>query len=287
MQNLQSDHGDSRGFILTLLAIYGRSFGRPVWSGGLVRLLEEAGYSRTASRATLNRLVGREMLDRQRDGRLVHYQITERCAELLAEGDRRILTLGDPGTWDGTWTAVVHTVPESRALERNRLGRRLRFLGFRPVQDSIWLSPNTRDREVHSLAVGIGITGQIAAIVGTSPSDLAADQLLERAWNLDGLCTQYERFNIRFGPHVAAAPEVRPTSPIRSDQDAFLVRARAAHQFRRFAMLDPNVPEILLPRPTTRHDAATTFRRIMSQLEQPGQSYFDDAMSTFRRPRRC
>lgn len=280
MQNRQSDHGDSQGFILTLLAIYGRSYGQPVWSGGLVRLLGEAGYSATAARATLNRLVGRSMLDRRRDGRLVRYQITARCAELLAEGDRRILTLGDPGAWDGTWTAVVHTVPESRALELNRLGRRLRFLGFRPVQDSIWLSPNTRDREVHNLAVSIGIIGQIAVIVGTSPSDLAADQLLERTWNLDGLCAQYECFNKRFGPHVTARPGAKPASPIHSDQDAFLVRARAAHQFRQFAMLDPNVPEVLLPRPTARLDAAKTFHRVMSRLEQAGQRHFETTMST-------
>ncbi|MDQ6850283.1 MAG: PaaX family transcriptional regulator [Actinomycetota bacterium] len=280
MQNGQPDHGDSQGFVLTLLAIYGRSYGQPVWSGGLVRLLGEAGYSATAARATLNRLVGRGLLDRRRNGRLIHYDTTARCAELLAEGDRRILTLGNPDAWDGTWTAVVHTVPESRAQERNRLGRRLRFLGFRPVQDSIWLSPNTRDRDVHNLAVSIGILGQIAVIVGTSPSDLAADQLLERTWNLDALCTQYERFNMRFGPHVPAEPGAEPTIPIQSDQDAFLLRARAAHEFRRFAMLDPNVPEALLPRPTVRLDAAQTFHRVMSHLAQAGQRHFEATMSS-------
>src|SRR3954451_13782169 len=108
MENSQTDRGDSQEFVMTLLAIFGRQHGRALWSGGLVRLLNEAGYSTLAARAALNRLVGRHLLERVRTGRFVHYEITPRCADLLAEGDRRLFTLGDRTEWDGTWTTVWH-----------------------------------------------------------------------------------------------------------------------------------------------------------------------------------
>jgi phenylacetic acid degradation operon negative regulatory protein len=274
MENRRTDRGDSQEFVITLLAIFGRRFGRPLWSGGLVQLLNESGYSALAARAALNRLVGRHLLERAREGRFVYYEISPRCAELLAEGDRRLFGIGGRTEWDGTWTTVWHSLPESQPLERNRLARRLRFLGFRAIQDSIWLAPSTRDREVHRVAESVGILDQIGVLVGTSPSDLPVDHLVERTWDVEGLCGQYEEFVAEFGSLAwddSSAPG--------TDKDAFLARARAAHGFRQFAFLDPEVPDRFLPRPSARQHAAETFRQIMARLEEPACRYFDDAMS--------
>ncbi|MQA95158.1 MAG: PaaX family transcriptional regulator [Streptosporangiales bacterium] len=269
METDRTDRGDSQEFVMTLLAIFGRGHGGPLWSGGLVQLLNDAGYSTLAARAALNRLVGRNLLERVRNGRFVYYEITLRCADLLAEGDRRLFALGNRAEWDGAWTMVWHTLPETRSLERNRLARRLRFLGFRPMQDSIWLSPYARDHEVRGVAAGVGVSDQIGVLVGASPADLPVDRLIERTWDLDGLCVEYERFADRFGGLATAE----------SGKEAFLVRARAAHAFRQFAFLDPEVPDRLLPRPDARRRAAEAFRRIMSDLERPARRHFDAAMS--------
>ena len=47
-----------------------------VWAGGLVALLTEFGSTQNAARVALTRMVQRELLARQRDGRLVRYQLT-------------------------------------------------------------------------------------------------------------------------------------------------------------------------------------------------------------------
>ena len=60
--------------VITLLGTYVRPFGRPVWSGGLVMLLREFGFSDGAARAALTRLVRRSLIARARSGRLVHYR---------------------------------------------------------------------------------------------------------------------------------------------------------------------------------------------------------------------
>jgi len=128
--------------VITLLGTYVRPFARQVWSGGLVTLLAEFGFSDGAARAALTRLVRRDLIARVRAGRLVHYRLTPRCERLLIEGDGRIFSLGRLPAGAGPWTVLWHAIPEDRRLERTRLGRRLRFLGFGSAQDSVWVAPN-------------------------------------------------------------------------------------------------------------------------------------------------
>ncbi|HXO06662.1 MAG TPA: hypothetical protein VN880_01450, partial [Solirubrobacteraceae bacterium] len=59
---------------ITLLGTYVRPFGDRVWSGGLVVLLGELRFSEGAARVALTRLVRRGLIERIRDGRLVHYR---------------------------------------------------------------------------------------------------------------------------------------------------------------------------------------------------------------------
>src|SRR6185312_10819501 len=81
--------------VITLLGTYIRPRGGTAWSGGLVQLLGEFGFSQGAARAALTRLVRRGLLSRVRQGRLIHYRVTERADRLLAEGDRRSCS----GSW--------------------------------------------------------------------------------------------------------------------------------------------------------------------------------------------
>src|ERR671935_33975 len=81
--------------VMTLLGAHANPRRRRwIWSGGLVTLLEEFGFSTGAARVALNRLVARDLLAPAKKGRLVHYTLTPRTIAVLAEGDRRIFTLG-------------------------------------------------------------------------------------------------------------------------------------------------------------------------------------------------
>src|SRR5436305_14719654 len=80
--------------VISLLGAHVNPRRRAVWSGGLVRLLDEFGFSNGAARVALNRLVARDLLARNKNGRLVHYTLTPRTVQVLAEGDRRTFSLG-------------------------------------------------------------------------------------------------------------------------------------------------------------------------------------------------
>lgn len=266
------DRGEPQDLVVTMLAIYGRTQQHELWSGGLVHLLCELGFSTAAARAALARLVRRGLLRRRKEGRLAFYEMTERCKELVKEGDERILTLGLGHDWDGTWTVVWHSIPEERPVDRNRLARRLRFLGFRSIQDGIWISPHSREGEVLRVARDLSVERHVGALIGTPPPELPIDELIKRGWDLGDLNSRYERFVSEF--QCYQSPERRRQL---SDPESFLLRTRVAYLFWQFSFLDPEVPDKLMPPGDARRRAAIAFHSIFQGLAGPAQRHFDMA----------
>jgi phenylacetic acid degradation operon negative regulatory protein len=255
--------------VITLLGTYVRPFGRPVWSGGLVMLLREFGFSDGSARAALTRLVRRDLIARARSGRLVHYRLTPRCERLLIEGDGRIFTLGHLPGDAGPWTVVWHQIPEDRRLERARLGRRLRFLGFGSVQDSVWVSPHDHSAEVVHLLGELGVSDHATVFLSRVGAGGGLPALVARAWDLTGLGERYDAFCSGFEPYLA------PDAPTLSDGEAFLVRTRLMHLFRAFAQLDPELPEELAALSGPRSRAAEIFEALYTELAAGSQRHFD------------
>ena len=267
---IADDSLQPQDLVITMLGTYVRPFGRTVWSGGLVMLLREFGFSDGAARAALTRLVRRGLIARVRSGRLVHYQLTPRCERLLIEGDGRIFTLGRLPADAGPWTVLWHQIPEDRRLERTRLGRRLRFLGFGSVQDSVWVSPHDHCTEVvelvRELDVGEFATVFLARVPGAGVG-LGLPALVSRAWDLSGLEDRYRAFCSEFERYLE--PEAL------SDREAFLVRTRLMHLFRGFAQLDPELPDELQALGGARTRAADIFEALYTGLAAPSQRHFD------------
>ena len=122
------------------------------------------------------------------------------------------------------------------------------------------------------MAVSIGVTDLVGVLVGTSTSDMPVSHLAECAWDLEDLCDRYARFAAEFGISQDSAAAL-------CGRGAFLIRARAAHAFRQFAYLDPEVPDWLLPDPSARHHAVEAFQQVMTGLEPPARQYFGTSMN--------
>ncbi len=262
--------------MITLLGTYVRPFGGLVWSGGLVVLLGELGFSEGAARVALTRLVRRGLIERIRDGRLVHYRVTERADRLLAEGDVRIFSLGDPRDDEGTWTVLWHQIPEDRRLELTRLARRLRFLGFGSVQGSVWVSPHDHLAEVARLLAELRVSDYATLFTAHPDAVVGLPAIVSRAWDLSGLVDRYEAFVAEFEPLCA-----RRALASLSDRDAFVVRTRLVHQFRGFPVIDPELPEELAPVRGPRARAAGVFHELYAGLADASQRHFDSVTEAF------
>jgi phenylacetic acid degradation operon negative regulatory protein len=265
-----SDQIKPQELVITMLGTYVRPFGDRVWSGGLVVLLGELGFSAGAARVALTRLVNRGLIDRIRDGRLVHYQLTPRADRLLAEGDTRIFSLGHPRDDGGTWTVLWHTIPEGFRLERSRLARRLRFLGFGSVQDSLWVSPHDHSEDVIRLLAELGVSDYATMFTAEPDAVVGLPAMVSRAWDLSGLLDRYEAFDTEFSPLCR-----RRALAALTDRDAFLTRTRLVHQFRGFPVMDPELPEAVAPVSGPRERAAATFHELYEGLAPASRRHFD------------
>ncbi len=271
-----SEQLQPQDLVITMLGTYVRPYGDRVWSGGLVVLLGELGFSHGAARVALTRLVRRGLIARMREGRLVHYRVTPRAERLLAEGDGRIFSLGHPRDDGSTWTLLWHQIPEDRRLERSRLARRLRFLGFGSAQDSVWVSPHDHSGEVEELLAELDVAEHATSFLARVGAVAGLSALVSRAWDLSGLVDRYEAFQSDFSPFLAG--RVRAGL---SDAEAFLVRTRLVHQFRGFPLLDPELPEEMAAMSGPRQQAVETFHELYARLAEPSQRHFESVTAAY------
>src|SRR6266508_313964 len=130
-----------RHLLVTLLGDYwwGRTEYLP--SAALVGLASEFGVTPAAARAALSRLRRRGLLASSKTGRRTYYGLTQRARLVLAEGRDRIMAFGTRSEpWDGRWTVAAFSVPEQQRALRHALRTRLRWLGFAPLYDGMWVT---------------------------------------------------------------------------------------------------------------------------------------------------
>lgn len=256
---------------MTLLGAYVRPRDRAVWSGGLVSLLGEFGVTAGAARVALTRLAARGMITRTKSGRLAHYTIAKRGAAILEEGDGRIFSLGDATDAPRQWTVLWHTIPETRRVERTRLTRRLRFLGFGPLQDGTWLAAHDREDEVRAILEELGVGDHAGVLLGAPAASLDFRAVVGRAWDLEDLAGRYRVFVEEYGRYARA-----PSRASLDDRQALVLRTRLIHTFRQFPFLDPELPDDLGPGPPDRSEAVRLFHDLYDALAPAAQRHFDE-----------
>jgi phenylacetic acid degradation operon negative regulatory protein len=228
--------------LLTLLGDYWWQRTESLPSAALVALLAEFGVSDSAARAALSRLTRNRLLVTSRTGKRTFVRLSERAARILDEGARHIFSFGQAcAEWDGMWSLLAFSVPEHNRAARDALRKQLRWLGFAPLYDGLWLAPRDQVAEVIGLLAGLGIGTATAfrasAVPGTDP-----DGLPQRAWDLDDLRARYQAF-IGYADQLHGRALAGQVSPV----EALIARTRLMDEWRAFPGLDPDLPAELLP----------------------------------------
>ena len=106
-------------------------------------------------------------------------------------------------------------------------------------------------------------------MVGRPAAGLDFRALVSRAWDLDALDSRYRAFIDEFSTPAPRADE----------HDAFLLRTRLVHVFRRFPALDPELPDELMHAPAHRAKAVALFHRRYEALAPKAQRHFNAVTS--------
>lgn len=112
--------------MLTFLGDQVLGRGVRVYTGSVIEVFRSVGVGEQATRSTLTRMVGRGLLHRQREGRRTYVGLTARSEAILRDGERRIWGTGAVNRdWDGTWTLLGFSLPESWQRQRHDLRSQL------------------------------------------------------------------------------------------------------------------------------------------------------------------
>jgi phenylacetic acid degradation operon negative regulatory protein len=259
--------GSPPSLLLTLLGDYWWGRGEPLPSAALVELLADFGVSDVAARAALSRMVKHGLLETARAGRNTFHGLTPRAQAVLSDGAARIFSFGadDGEAWDGRWSVVAFSVPEANRSVREALRTRLRWLGFAPLYDALWVSPHEHHAEALAELVELGVTAA-TAFVATAP-DLPSTVPPQSAWDLDGLAAMYQAFVDEWEPTHAALGR-GSIDPV----DALVRRTELMDAWRAFPGLDPELPTSLLPAGWPRPQARELFLDTYDRLGVPASA---------------
>jgi phenylacetic acid degradation operon negative regulatory protein len=255
--------GQPQHLLVTVLGDYWFGQREQLPSAGLVDLLAEFGITAAGARAALGRLAKRGLLDPSKSGRRTFYGLTPAAERVFNEGLTRIVSFGaeDGAPWDGTWLVVAFSVPEDQRDLRRSLRSELRWQGFAPLYDGLWVSPRRDDAVVTAIVAEVGVQAVTLLRSATLYPALNGPGHPLSAWNVAELRDAYTRFTDRFAPVLERVRLGQVTA-----SEALIVRTELMDTWRRFPGLDPELPTSVLPASWPRQRAREIFMQVYDGL---------------------
>lgn len=220
--------------VLTLFGDYWWDVEDALPTGAIIASLGDLGVREATARAAISRLTQLDLLVASREGRRTAHRLSQRAREIVADEAHWLETFGvDEAAWDGRWSVVVFSIPEARRALRHAARSRLRWLGYAPLYDGVWVSPWPADAALEQITrLGVeDVTVMRASVDAASPHDP------QSAWDLSGIAERYAQF-------AEALAAVRTDA---SPALALAERTRLMLRWQTFRQLDPRLPLELLP----------------------------------------
>lgn len=222
----------------------------PIWIAGLMDLLDLLGVEAGLARTNLSRLVANGTLLRDKSGRNTFYRLSAASAADFARASGVIY-----GTLKRAPTGRFHLVAIDRCADRAGARKALEAAGFRFIGASVAVLPEHDGLAAPPLPPGV--------ILAEALSSDALGKAAQDAWQIEALAAGYRRFC----PAFAAVTGATPLPP----EAAVAWRIVAVHLFRRLALRDPLLPEVVLPVGWSGDVARAVFDRVMAQLSEPSE----------------
>ncbi|MBT8227528.1 MAG: PaaX family transcriptional regulator [Dactylosporangium sp.] len=264
-----------QGLAVTLLTDYTLRARARLPSAAIVALLVESGVTPGGARTTISRLARRGVLDSSRQGRHTFYRLTQPTAIALAIGGEAIAAFATRAeSWDGRWTLIAFSLPKGGDTQRRALRGRLRWLGYAPLYDGLWVSPHRLPREAVAALSEIAPGATTVFRARQVDLDMAVAREPLDAWELASTVHRYESFVQRWSPLLP-----RIGSGDVGGAEAVRARTEVMDTYRRFIGLDPCLPMRLMPAGWPREHAREVFVAVYDGLGQPALRHVSDLVA--------
>ena len=89
----------------------------------------------------IRRLNQKRLIGLTQKGDYLYIEITENGRKLIKNFDYDNIELPSHNNWDKKWRLVIFDLPEKQNKERHILSKKLKTLGFYPLQESVFIYP--------------------------------------------------------------------------------------------------------------------------------------------------
>ncbi|MEB3366723.1 PaaX family transcriptional regulator [Saccharopolyspora mangrovi] len=186
-----------QSLMLSFLGLHVLGRDTAVYSGSIIDVFGRIDVSEEAVRSTLSRMAHRGLLTRHRRGRRVYFGLTEHAGRVLQDGERRIWDTGAVNRdWDGTWTLVAFSLPDTRRSDRHDLRSKLIWAGFGLLQNGLWIAPGHKDLTAIVDELGLGDNVTVFTAQQAKPTESA--DLVRKAFDIDAIAERYRAFLARW-----------------------------------------------------------------------------------------
>jgi len=160
----------------------------PLRASVILEVMEGAGVAAPATRATLDRMTSRGLLQRQRRGREIEFELTREAEAVLREGGQRVHGANPFAPSGEGWTLVTFTLPEGQRTLRHRLRAALTWAGFAPLRDGLWLAPGDVDlaNRLDPLRDDLP-SGSITAFRASELDGFSMAESVRSAWDIEAI----------------------------------------------------------------------------------------------------
>lgn len=231
--------GSARALLFTILGELVWPSDAAVRTATLVHILTGLGFEEQTARQAIARGAASSWIVAERKGREVSWSLTPKIMDIFVTGSARVYSMSQPyDDWDGSWLAVMPTIPQARRQARRPLYAGLTWAGFGDPAPGLWVTPHVeREDEVRGLIEELDLKEHTVSLVGPVASvGMTQAEIVSRGWDLDSLRSHYELVLERVeGQH--------PSGP----DETLLAHVRMLNEWQEFPRTDPQLPEALLP----------------------------------------
>ena len=112
----------------------------------------------------ISKLLAEGLLVRENHNGISLLRITNKGRGYLSQEQRRH-TIEKPKRWDGKWRLVIFDIKEPRRKTRDALRAELKAVGFRMLQDSVWIYPYACEEYVALLKADLHVGKDILYLI--------------------------------------------------------------------------------------------------------------------------
>lgn len=241
----------------------------PIRAGAILPILEGAGIAAPTTRATLDRMAARGLLDRRRSGREVEFSLTDTVRDILREGGQRVNRDFPFAPQGEGWTLVTFSVSEGHRTVRHRLRAVLTWEGFAPLRDGLWIAPGEGNLAATLEPLRDELPPRaVAAFRAREIKDFPLADAVRDAWDLGAIRAEHELFLETWG---------RPDATDGA-QSALSARIMLVADWLALLRADPRLPAEYLSPDWPAARSLTCYRARHAELAPAAESEFAELM---------